>query len=796
MADQGYSRTLTFVVNDKQIKRATDRLFQSLDRIEKKLDIIAGKGARSGFKRVEKQIDGAIVKVNNLSSALVKSQAKFTGLKYSFDIFAGVSLILSKVKQEFLDGITGVKAFQAEIERVNGTIGRTFLMLDPKKSVKLGGTFRDLIKYTSFQGGGPGSPYRRNELMGAGRTGMFPTRYFADGSERLGGYDFIPFSSRNPEKGRRRGTWQEDLRRRMDIRRQALERSGTGFGAFSRDVDFNQAFSRERGTKYGTGGSAIEKSIQRHYRKEKLKNKEIRDLKARQLRLDRAQNRALRERVGITEKIAKKTKASTDAKGKGLFQGGVKGALGSGLIGGGFPLLFGQGIPGALGGGIGGTLGGAIGGQFGFSLSIVGTVIATEIQKAIEFRKAIDKVNEGIKNTGGTSLFTAQSITKLSKELNITKEETLEAVKAFKAFEASQRMVLIRTFGSESSFSSFAQISQGANSLISQLQPMMASGDISLKEAKSVLDVLGTKGFSSAQGYLEELKFADQLDKKLMAIKVTEDDRSKAKAAFMQFHYQDQDGMIRSLGILEKMTKEEQKKFTVMFNATYFRDQRRATEEARFNDEIGNAKQLLDYQRQVTEQMEIQMMVQAPADQLRKLMDPARQVIALSQEIGASFSQSFKGIIKGTMSVQEAFANMFGRIADHFLDMAAQMAAAQLQKGFLSMFSNLFTFKTGDIPVDGLRTGSKFADGGRPPKGRVSLVGERGPELFVPDSAGTIIPNHAMGGANIVVNVDASGSAVEGNGGQAEELGSMLAAAVQAELVNQQRPGGLLAGTR
>jgi hypothetical protein len=37
--------------------------------------------------------------------------------------------------------------------------------------------------------------------------------------------------------------------------------------------------------------------------------------------------------------------------------------------------------------------------------------------------------------------------------------------------------------------------------------------------------------------------------------------------------------------------------------------------------------------------------------------------------------------------------------------------------------------------------GGAFADGGRPPMGMVSLVGERGPELFVPDSAGTIIPS-------------------------------------------------------
>ena len=87
-----------------------------------------------------------------------------------------------------------------------------------------------------------------------------------------------------------------------------------------------------------------------------------------------------------------------------------------------------------------------------------------------------------------------------------------------------------------------------------------------------------------------------------------------------------------------------------------------------------------------------------------------------------------------------------------------------------------------------------FADGGRPPVGRPSIVGERGPELFVPNSAGTIIPNHAMGGStNIVVNVDASGTNVEGDEDQGRELGRLISVAVQSELIQQKRPGGLLA---
>lgn len=46
-----------------------------------------------------------------------------------------------------------------------------------------------------------------------------------------------------------------------------------------------------------------------------------------------------------------------------------------------------------------------------------------------------------------------------------------------------------------------------------------------------------------------------------------------------------------------------------------------------------------------------------------------------------------------------------------------------------------------------------YADGGNPAVGQVSLVGERGPELFVPRTAGTIIPNHALSGVGGTTNV-------------------------------------------
>ena len=54
----------------------------------------------------------------------------------------------------------------------------------------------------------------------------------------------------------------------------------------------------------------------------------------------------------------------------------------------------------------------------------------------------------------------------------------------------------------------------------------------------------------------------------------------------------------------------------------------------------------------------------------------------------------------------------------------------------------------------GLKKLKFFADGGRPPVGVASIVGERGPELFVPDTPGTIIPNEQMGGTVVIQRLE------------------------------------------
>jgi hypothetical protein len=62
------------------------------------------------------------------------------------------------------------------------------------------------------------------------------------------------------------------------------------------------------------------------------------------------------------------------------------------------------------------------------------------------------------------------------------------------------------------------------------------------------------------------------------------------------------------------------------------------------------------------------------------------------------------------------------------------------------MFRNMITERLANFFSGGLGKIFGFADGGLPPTGRPSIVGERGPELFVPGTSGRIVPNHELTG--------------------------------------------------
>lgn len=211
--------------------------------------------------------------------------------------------------------------------------------------------------------------------------------------------------------------------------------------------------------------------------------------------------------------------------------------------------------------------------------------------------------------------------------------------------------------------------------------------------------------------------------------------------------------------------------------------------------------------------------LQTEADRVRgelnTLTDPINAITTAAAGIGDAFSTSFKGIISGSMTAKEALASFFTSVADMFLDMAAQIIAKMIQMAILNTIVGLLPgsggaggFTAGPLAAVGdVGTGFNFdagamlnfggfkAKGGPVSSGQSYMVGERGPELFVPGRSGTIVANDKMGGGstNVVVNVDAKGSSVEGNDQGANQLGRVISAAVQSELIKQQRPGGILA---
>ena len=186
-------------------------------------------------------------------------------------------------------------------------------------------------------------------------------------------------------------------------------------------------------------------------------------------------------------------------------------------------------------------------------------------------------------------------------------------------------------------------------------------------------------------------------------------------------------------------------------------------------------------------------------------MDPVTKELSeefksLASTINNEIINGIEGMIDGTKTLGQVASSMLKKIASQMLQTAimgpqgSDGIGGMLLSGLGSIFGGGGGggFTSPNVLTGGLDFSGAFANGGRPPVGKAALVGERGPELFVPSTSGTIVPNGQFGGANVVVNVDASGSSAQGDAEQSKQLGQAIGAAVQAEIIKQQMPGGLL----
>jgi len=148
----------------------------------------------------------------------------------------------------------------------------------------------------------------------------------------------------------------------------------------------------------------------------------------------------------------------------------------------------------------------------------------------------------------------------------------------------------------------------------------------------------------------------------------------------------------------------------------------------------------------------------------------------LGQTIATGVTDMLTAAMDKTKSLADVASNMLRNLANQLLQVAVNTA-------LFSLFPGSSFFK--GLP--------RFADGGSISGGKPAIVGERGPELFMPGRSGSIVPNNALGGATINVSVDATGSRVEGDTSEQKRLGEAIGVAIRQELIKQKRPGGLLA---
>ena len=176
---------------------------------------------------------------------------------------------------------------------------------------------------------------------------------------------------------------------------------------------------------------------------------------------------------------------------------------------------------------------------------------------------------------------------------------------------------------------------------------------------------------------------------------------------------------------------------------------------------------------------------------------------SFAEETAGAVQNAFKGmedaLVKFVMTGKLSFADLTRSIL-------ADMARIAIRQAMLNLGKSIFPFlrnadgnafaANGVVPyrkVGVVNSPTYFKYGGS----NLGIMGEAGPEAIMPLKRGRGgklgVIAQGGGGANITVNVDASGSSVEGDESAGRQLGEVIASAIQSQLIEQKRPGGILA---
>ena len=165
----------------------------------------------------------------------------------------------------------------------------------------------------------------------------------------------------------------------------------------------------------------------------------------------------------------------------------------------------------------------------------------------------------------------------------------------------------------------------------------------------------------------------------------------------------------------------------------------------------------------------------------RKAEELKEKYMEIGKSVEDGIVSNLTDAVMGTKTLGEAAISVLNNLKRKLIEVAIQQAVSGIGGKIGGFLGKVF---------------GKRASGGPVSAGGSYVVGERGPEILQMGSrGGNIIPNNAIGGGvtnMVTVNVDASGTSVQGNGSEADQLGQLIGGIVQATLVEESRAGGLL----
>jgi hypothetical protein len=170
------------------------------------------------------------------------------------------------------------------------------------------------------------------------------------------------------------------------------------------------------------------------------------------------------------------------------------------------------------------------------------------------------------------------------------------------------------------------------------------------------------------------------------------------------------------------------------------------------------------------------------AENLRRLQQETQHLDDLASYMGKSFEDALVGIVDGTSSVKDAFRSM-----------AADIIRQLYRVLVVQQMVGSFDFATGEgSGLAGFIGGLfKRENGGPVSAGTPYLVGERGPELFVPSSNGNVMSNkETMGGTTVVQNINISTGVQQTVRAEIRQMMPQIAQSAKAAVVDGKRRGG------